>query len=118
MFGRIARVQASRLVGSTHVVSMPNFFAIWSSSGTTVPKTPRAVTMWSPAFSRPNTIVVIAAMPVAGGHARLGAFERGQPVLEHAHRGVGEARVDVVFRRGVRELARGLGGALVDEARA
>ena len=51
-----------------------------------------------------------------GGHARLGAFERGEPRLEHRDRRVGEARVDVA-RLFVGELARRFRRALVDEAR-
>jgi hypothetical protein len=50
-----------------------------------------------------------------GRHARLRAFHGGQAILEHLHRGVGEARIDVA-RLFVGELARGFGGGLVDEA--
>ena len=44
---------------------MPNFLAIWSNNGTTVPNTAREETMWSPDFNSPNTVAAIAAMPVA-----------------------------------------------------
>jgi hypothetical protein len=44
---------------------MPSFARIWSKSGTTVPKTPRAATMWSPVLRSPSVSVATAAMPVA-----------------------------------------------------
>ena len=49
---------------------------------------------WSPAFSSAHAEQQDRAMPLAVRDARLGAFERGQPALDHRHRRVGEARVD------------------------
>ena len=102
---RTARFHASRSASSTHVVAMPRRARIWSKSGTTVPNTPRAATMWSPLFSRPSASRRDRRHARRRGDARLGALERGEAVLEHLHRGIGEARVDVA-RLFVGELAR------------
>ena len=55
-------------------------------------------------------------MPDEVAMQHFGAFERGEPLLEHFHRGIGEARVDVA-RLLVAEARRRLRRGLEHEAR-
>ena len=52
----------------------------------------------------------------AGGDRALATLERGQALLEGAHGGVGEARIDVA-RLAAAKTGSGLGGGLEDEGR-
>jgi hypothetical protein len=51
-----------------------------------------------------------------GGDAGFGALERGEPVLEHRYRGIGEARIDEALLP-AREARGGLRRAVEHEAR-
>ena len=64
-----------------------------------------AQTTWSPAFSVARHAARIARHAGRGRDAVLGALERGEALLEHRHRRVGEARIDVCPLR--RREARG-----------
>ena len=80
------------------------------------PNTAFEQTTWSPALSSAIDVARIADMPGGRGDAGLGAFERGEAVLEHRHRRIGEARVDEALVA-AGEARRGLRGVLEHEAR-
>ena len=67
---------------------------IWSKSCTVAPNTAFEHTTWSPRLQQRHRGGEDRRHARGGGDAGLRALERGEPVLEHRHRGIGEARVD------------------------
>ena len=65
VLGRTAAAQASGLVASTNVVSMPNLARFTDSIVTLPPYSAPAATTWSPACSSVINAIASAAMPLA-----------------------------------------------------
>jgi hypothetical protein len=113
--GRIAASQAAGSVCGTKVVVMPVRARMFENNCTVAPNRPLEATMWSPFFRCASTSRHDRRHAAGRGDAVLGAFQRGEALLEHGDGRIGEAGVDVAFLFAGKALG-GLRGALEDEA--